>query len=165
MISVSSSRLASGVWAGLQSLLDFAIAVALLLSGPPAAQAQSIFASLSGTVTDSSGAAVPDAKVSVENADTKVIRRFVTNSSGFFSATNLSTGTYNVSVEAKEFQKWQGTGIVLNASDVRSLTIPLKIGDRNRDCHRHCQLRPDRDRRLRGKVPKPSAPKTWRNSL
>jgi hypothetical protein len=102
MISVPSSRLASGVWAGIGACL-IAIAVGLLLSGPPAAQAQSIFASLSGTVTDSSGAAVPDAKVSVENADTKVIRRFVTNSSGFFSATNLSTGTYNVSVEAKEF--------------------------------------------------------------
>ena len=130
MISVSSSRLASGVWAGLQACF-IAIAVALLLSGPPAARAQSIFASLSGTVTDTSGAAVPDAKVIVENADTKVIRRFVTNSSGFFSATNLSTGTYNVSVEAKEFQKWQGTGIVLNASDVRTLTITLKIRNAN----------------------------------
>jgi hypothetical protein len=130
MISVPSSRLASGVRTGLQTCF-IAIAVALLLSGPPAARAQSIFASLSGTVTDSSGATVPDAKVTVENAATKVTRRLVTNSSGFFSATNLSTGTYNVSVEAKEFQKWQGTGIVLNASDVRSLTIPLKIGTAN----------------------------------
>ena len=127
MISVHHSRLASGVWAGIRAGL-IAIAIVLLPSGPPAAFAQSIFASLSGTVTDSNGAVIPDAKVRVENNATKIVKQFVTNKVGYFSAVQLPIGTYSVTVEATGFQKWQGTGIVLDASDVRTLSIPLKVG-------------------------------------
>jgi hypothetical protein len=126
MISVNHSRLASGVWAGIRACL-IAIAIGLFLSGPPAARAQSIFANLSGTVTDTSGAVVAGAKVTVENSATKVARQFVTNSSGYFSATQLPTGTYNVSAEEKGFQKWQATGIVLQGCDDKALTVPIKI--------------------------------------
>jgi hypothetical protein len=100
----------------------------LLLAGFPAAFAQSIFASLSGTVTDSNGALIPDAKVIVANTATNIVQHLVSNKDGFFSATQLPVGTYSVSVEVKGFEKWDGTGIVLNASDVRTLTIPLKVG-------------------------------------
>src|SRR5579859_6023848 len=127
MISVHHSRLASGVWAGISACL-IAIAIGLFLSEPHGAMAQSIYANLSGTVTDTSGAVVAGAKVTVEDSATKVIRQFVTNGSGYFSATQLPTGTYNVSAEAKGFQKWQGTGIVLQSSDDKALSIPLKIG-------------------------------------
>ena len=127
MISVHYSRLASGVRAGIQACL-IAIAIVLFLSVPPAAFAQSIFASLSGTVTDSNGAVIPDAKVRVENDATKIISQFVTNKVGYFSASQLPIGTYSVTVEATGFQKWQGAGIVLDASDARTLSIPLKVG-------------------------------------
>jgi len=60
-----------------------------LLVGSPAASAQSIFANLSGTVTDSTGAAVAGAKVEVVGEATKVARTQVTNSTGFFSLTEL----------------------------------------------------------------------------
>ena len=127
MNSVHHSRLARGVLAGYLACL-VAIAVGLLQLGSPAAFAQSIFANLSGTVTDSVGALVPGATVKVENAESKAIRHYVTNSSGFFSATELPTGTYTVTVEMKGFEKWQGTGIVLKSSDDKSMTIPLKVG-------------------------------------
>jgi len=103
----------------------------LLLVGTPAALAQSIFASLSGTVTDSNGALIPGAKVTIVNTATNIAQHLTSNKEGFFAANQLPVGTYNVSVDAKGFEKWDGTGVVLNASDVRTLTIPLKVGAEN----------------------------------
>jgi len=126
MSSVHHSRLASGVFGGYRTCL-IAIAIVLVL-GSPAAFAQSIFANLSGTVTDSNGAVIPNAKINVLNVATRVDRQLVTNTSGFFSVTQLPTGTYNVTAESKGFERWQGTGIVLNANDEKTLNIDLKIG-------------------------------------
>jgi hypothetical protein len=126
MISVRHSRMAKSFQAGYRACL---IAVfGLMLLGSSAASAQSIFAGLSGTVSDSNGAVIPGAKILVENNATKITQQLVTNKEGYFSATQLPIGSYNVSVEATGFQKWQGTGIVLDASDIRSLNIPLKVG-------------------------------------
>jgi hypothetical protein len=121
------SRLPRALRARLKTCLA-GVAIGLLLAGPPAARAQTIFANLSGTVTDSSGAVVPGAKISIENAETQVVRQAVTNGAGFFSATQLPTGAYNVSAEANGFKKWRGTGIVLNSSDNKTLNIALEIG-------------------------------------
>jgi len=101
---------------------------AWLLAGCPAALAQSIFANLSGTVVDPSGAAVSGAKVDVKNESTNVVRHLVSNSTGFFSVTELPTGSYSVTVLAEGFEKWVGTGIVLQSTDDKTLSIPLKIG-------------------------------------
>jgi hypothetical protein len=100
----------------------------MLLMGSSAAFAQSIFGSISGTVVDPNGALVVGAKVQLQNDATMIVQQLVTNKDGYFSATELPIGTYNVSVEAKSFQKWEGTGIVLNASDVRNLNISLRVG-------------------------------------
>jgi hypothetical protein len=105
-----------------------AIAVGLLLLGPSAALAQSIFASLSGTVVDANKAVVPGAKVDVQNAASGVLWRMKTNSNGFFSVAQLPVGTYNVSVEAKGFAKWKGAGISLQSGDEKSLTVALQVG-------------------------------------
>ena len=130
MSSVSSSGVASSVRAGFQACL-IVVGIALLLSGSRSASAQSIFANLSGTVTDTSGAMVPGAKVHVENSETRVVREFRTNSSGYFSATDLPTGAYTISAEAKGFERWEATGVILNSSDSKALNIVLKIGAEN----------------------------------
>ena len=105
-----------------------AVLAALLMTMAQVASAQSIFANLSGTVTDASGAVVPGAKVTVENTSTKVARQLTANSAGYFSATQLPTGTYTVIAEAKGFQRYQATGIVLNSSDEKTLNISLRVG-------------------------------------
>ena len=127
MNSVRHSRLPSAVQAGWKACL-VAIAIALLLTGAPAAFAQTIFANLSGTVTDPSGAVVAGAKIGIQNAQTQVVRQLVTNGAGYFSATELPTGGYDVSVEVKGFKKWQGTGIALNSSDDKTINIHLEVG-------------------------------------
>lgn len=129
MISLQHSGLASGERVGRRAwafLLAFGIGLMLLAS--PTTHAQSIFATLSGTVSDSTGAVVSGAKVSITNTATGIALQLITNKDGYFSATQLPVGTYDVSVQAKGFEKWNGKGIVLNASDVRDLSVPLKVG-------------------------------------
>ena len=118
-----STRAGRVAWLSAATLL-FSIIFVLV----PASSAQSIFANLSGTVTDTSGAVVSGAKVTILNANTKVARQLTTNSAGYFSATQLPTGTYNVITEAKGFVKYQASGIALNSSDDKSLNIGLKVG-------------------------------------
>lgn len=127
MKSISYATLASGAGAGFRAFL-LAVVIGLMFAGIPEAHAQSIFASLSGTVMDQSGAVVPSAKVVIQNDASKVTREIITNKAGYFSATQLPIGTYSVSVTAKGFQRWSGTGIVLHGSDEKSVSIHLKVG-------------------------------------
>src|SRR5215469_2519198 len=106
-------------------------ACAALMFLTPTSFAQSFFATLTGTVTDASGAVVPGATVSIQNAATKVTRQIKTNSAGFFSATNLPSGTYNMTAEASGFERWHATGIELQGSDDKTVNIAMKVGTAN----------------------------------
>jgi len=95
-----------------------------------AAFAQDITGSIVGTVTDSSGAAVPGAKVIVTNTgQNAVVRTLDTDGNGFFSAPRLNVGTYSVSVEAKGFKRSVQTNITLNANDSLTTNLKLEVGN------------------------------------
>lgn len=103
------------------------VLIAFLLM-QPITFAQSQFANLSGSVKDSTGAIVAGATVVVKDSASGETRKTVTNPEGFFSLSTLPASTYNVTVEMKGFQKWHGTGVVLNGADSRSMNIELKVG-------------------------------------
>ena len=109
-------------------LAIFVFALAVLLIVQPAVLAQSRFATLSGTVRDSSGGSVRGAVVTIKNEASGETRVLETNGEGFFAAPTLSAATYEVTVEMKGFQQWVGKGIVLNSDDSRTLQIDLKVG-------------------------------------
>lgn len=111
--------------------LSLIAACAALMLLAPTSLAQSFFATLTGTVTDASGAVVPGATVTIQNAATKVTRQIKSNSEGYFSAPNLPAGTYNVTAEASGFEKWHATGIELQGSDNKTMNIPMKVGTAN----------------------------------
>jgi hypothetical protein len=67
------------------------------------ARAQVAGATLSGAVTDPSGAAIVGAQISVTNRATGVNRAVVTDSAGFYSAPNLLPGSYDVTISATGF--------------------------------------------------------------
>jgi hypothetical protein len=81
-----------------------------------------------GTVTDSSGAIVSNAKVTVTNTATNVEFRTSTSSSGDFNAPALNPGTYRVAVEAPGFEKFVTTGIVLTVNQKERVDAALKPG-------------------------------------
>src|SRR5205809_4040373 len=75
----------------------------LLFSSPPRLHAQAL-SGIAGTVTDSTGAVVPDAKVTVTNTATGVMTQSVTSSVGTYTITDLIPGTYTVKIEKPGFQ-------------------------------------------------------------
>src|SRR5216683_4515587 len=90
--------------------------------------AQTGQSALTGTVSDSSGAIVSGAGVSVLNTATGVVRTTVTDGSGLFSIQALNPGEYRVTVSGKGFQSSTTTGIVLSAGQTSSLPPVLQIG-------------------------------------
>src|SRR6266700_7808189 len=76
----------------------------VMLSGKLFAQAGAT-GTILGTVTDSSGAIVPDAKVTVTNTATNAEFRTTTSSAGDYNAPDLNPGPYKVTVQAAGFQK------------------------------------------------------------
>lgn len=95
------------------------------------AQAQVSGATLSGTVTDASGALVPKAAVVIRNTDTGATRDVTTNGDGFYSAPNLNPGNYEVKVSAKGFSAVLQKNIVLTVSAQQTLSPVLAVGSVN----------------------------------
>ena len=90
--------------------------------------AQDIFGVISGTVTDSSGAVVPDAKVTIVNEETKQLRVVSTNESGYFTAPQLGVGRYTVIGEKPGFKTLKLSGTDLNAGSHANVDISLSMG-------------------------------------
>ena len=103
------------------------VILALLL--PAVLSAQNISCSLAGTVQDSAGAVIPNAKVTLTGQENGFVRTVTTNHDGFFSFPDLTAATFNVAVEAPGFKVYKQTGILINADEQRSLgTVKLEIG-------------------------------------
>jgi hypothetical protein len=90
------------------------------------AEAQVVGGTLSGTITDSTGAAVRDAKVVVHNDETGNERRLVTGADGRYAAPSIPVGTYTVSAEAPGFTVQRRTAIPLTVGE--SSQIDLRLG-------------------------------------
>ena len=92
------------------------------------AGAQVSGATLSGLVTDASGAAIANAKVSIENVATGEVREASTNGEGFYSAPNLLPGSYQVSASGQGFATVVQKGITLTVGAQQSLNLSLNPG-------------------------------------
>jgi hypothetical protein len=107
--------------------LTFVVLVFRLLL-PATARAQVAGATLSGTVTDPSGAILPQATIAIRNVSTDITRNTTTSSSGFYSVPNLLPGTYDVKATAQGFSSHLSTGIVLTVGAQQVLDITLQVG-------------------------------------
>src|ERR1700739_1749763 len=87
-----------------------------------------VTASISGTVTDSSGAAIVGAAVRATNVDTPVTFAQQTNTQGFYSFQSLPLGTYTIDVESKGFKAYRETGVVLDVNAARVVDVVLQVG-------------------------------------
>jgi hypothetical protein len=134
--SVSSRRvdLALDGAAKMKSLIKrcpslFILVTILLLFLPSMARTQELSATLSGTVTDSTGALIPHASISIAlNGVNGTARVVETDTSGNYTATNLTAGTYSITVTAAGFQTYKANGIVLNVAEKHAVNVELKAG-------------------------------------
>jgi carboxypeptidase family protein/TonB-dependent receptor-like protein len=94
----------------------------------PSAWPQVAGATLSGTVTDSTGAALTAAKIVLKSAATGVERTAETDSAGVYSMPNIPAGTYQISASASGFSTQSQNGIVLEVGATRLINISLHVG-------------------------------------
>ncbi|MBS1806974.1 MAG: TonB-dependent receptor [Acidobacteria bacterium] len=94
----------------------------------PKSLAQTITATISGTVTDQTGANVPNAQVSVTSTNTGQKKNVTTDNDGRFVIPFLQPGEYKVVVEASGFAKTTRTGVNLEVAQTAILDFTLKIG-------------------------------------
>ncbi len=104
----------------------FSLFLALLAVFALPASAQE--ATIVGTVTDPSGAAVPNAKVTVTNTDTNISKGFVTNDSGQYVAVDVHIGHYTVKVENSGFKTSEKKDILLQVGDRARVDFKLEVG-------------------------------------
>jgi Carboxypeptidase regulatory-like domain/TonB-dependent Receptor Plug Domain len=107
----------------------FWLVTILLLLCPITSRAQELAATLSGTVTDSSSAVIPNAVITItQNGVNGTARVLESDGYGNYTAPNLPPGTYSVKVVASGFETYIGKNIVLNVAEKHAFNIQLKAG-------------------------------------
>src|SRR6266404_6274303 len=104
----------------------FLVISVLLLSA--ALSAQTITASITGTVTDPTGAVVPNAKVTASNVGTNLSYPATTNQSGVYNLLFLPVGQYNVTTEATGFKKTVLGPFTLEVNQSARVDVALQVG-------------------------------------
>jgi hypothetical protein len=104
------------------------IAAVLLFAPASTARGQVLYGSLVGTVTDSSGAAVPGATVTITQVETNQTRDTVASDVGSYTFTNVAAGTYEVVAALEGFQKFAAKGIVVQANRAVRVDAKLSVG-------------------------------------
>ncbi|HWR37388.1 MAG TPA: carboxypeptidase regulatory-like domain-containing protein [Clostridia bacterium] len=94
----------------------------------PASYGQSTAATITGTVVDQTGAAIPDVKIALTNINTNVRRQITTNKEGCFILPQLEPGNYKLQAFREGFALVDIPDITLNANDRRDLQIKLRVG-------------------------------------
>jgi hypothetical protein len=114
----------------MKNLMKFLVGLALLTVLTTRLPAQSLFGTLTGVVSDPSGAVVPAATVKLINEQSASARETATNAEGYYSFASVAVGnlTYKVVVSAQGFQTYQVTGLAILGGEKRNLNVELTIG-------------------------------------
>jgi hypothetical protein len=104
------------------------VAVLMALALAPAAGAQVTSAAIVGTITDSSGGALPGVTVTARNVDTGFNRTVPTDEVGAYRLDFLPIGKYSIEVVLSGFKTVSRSGIVLNVNDTVKLDVSLEVG-------------------------------------
>ena len=99
-----------------------------LVFAPGPAQAQTTYATITGTVTDSTGAVIKGATVVATNVETSIETKTTTNDEGVYTVPQLREGPYTLSVTAPGLREFLATNIVLVTRDIRRIDATLQVG-------------------------------------
>ena len=102
--------------------------VALLALTSTGLWAQSTQGGVRGSVSDASGAAIPNVKVVLTNEGTSVQRDGITNSSGLYDFENVVPATYTVTAEAPSFKKFERKNVVIGTQEFVTVDVRMEVG-------------------------------------
>ena len=105
------------------------LAAFTLLFGPAPESAAQNTASISGIVSDATGAVVPGAEVTITREETGTVTNVSTNEVGSYTAAALEVGLYTVEVQTAGFKSFRSSGIVLNVRDRTVIDVALELGE------------------------------------
>ena len=92
------------------------------------AAAQNSHGSITGQVTDPSGAVIPKAHVTVTDTDTGAVMKVVTTSGGYYTAPELQPGPYEIQVDAPGFKTYLRTGVHIQTQENATVNLKLSVG-------------------------------------
>src|SRR5690348_13913356 len=84
--------------------------------------------SILGTITDSTGAAIPEAAVTITNTETGVVKKAISDGTGYFQVLALPRGVYAVNVQKTGFASWQLSNIEVTAQENKRISPVLQVG-------------------------------------
>jgi Carboxypeptidase regulatory-like domain len=120
---------------GVRSIFTAVVASSLVLSagtaGVPACQAQNASTgAIAGTVSDTSGAVLPDAQITVINTASSEKRTVITRARGDYAVAFLPPGTYTVVVSKENFKEAVYRNVVVNVTETEPINVQLPVGAR-----------------------------------
>ncbi len=92
------------------------------------ASAQAVYGSVSGTVTDATGATIPDATVTITSTERKTVDTVITNSDGFYVKDRLLPGLYMIKVEKQSFKTGQTENVTVSIDTQTKVDASLETG-------------------------------------
>lgn len=110
------------------SLLCLVVASFLVTVFSQPANAQVLYGSVTGTVTDQTGAVVPGAQVTLTNEATGLTRQATTDNIGLYRVLNLPQGTYTIELSASGFRPLKKTGVDVLIGQVNLQDLRLEVG-------------------------------------
>src|SRR5262245_39462576 len=109
------------------SVRSICVSLFLYLLSLARVSGQTTSGSITGTVTDQTGAVIPGATVTVINEGTSVERKVTSTAQGVFNVATLEVGTYRVKIEVPGFRGQERTGLALNANQVINVDVQLTV--------------------------------------
>ena len=103
------------------------LCISAMMLGSPV-RAQSTFGSISGVVTDATGAAVPDAQVTLTSVATGAKQSVTTGSDGLYSFVNLHPGQYTIEAEKTSFKHVKREGVNVDVEQSVRIDLSLQVG-------------------------------------
>jgi Carboxypeptidase regulatory-like domain/TonB dependent receptor-like, beta-barrel len=109
--------------------LSWALAAAVVLTAAGPAHAQAVYGSISGTITDPSGAALPGATVTITGLERHTTDTVVSQASGLYLKERLQPGTYEVKAEVSGFKAAVVSTVRVNVDSQSKVDLRLELGD------------------------------------
>jgi hypothetical protein len=115
----------------LRSQRFFTLGLLLVLASPLARAG--VTGSISGTVTDPTGAIIPGVSVVALNTDTGIQTTTQTNAAGFYNFPALPTGHYEIRITETGFEEYRQTGLVIDVNTALRIDATMKVGSVNQE--------------------------------